>query len=310
MQGVLLKTHGGFYFVQAGDVLYAASPRGRLRQELKNQPLGLIVGDDLTISLLNEDLYGMAAAFDGAPDALPKAVIEDLLPRRNFLIRPKIANVDQCLIVLAAKHPKPDLLLLDRLLVILQAAEIKPIILLNKMDQAGADALLQQLSAYQKAGFTVLPVSAAQKHGIEPLTEFLAGKITTVAGQSGVGKSTLLNLLQPHRELLTGDISQKLQRGRHTTRTVELLPLDEGGWIADTPGFSRLSLPGELAPADISKYYPDFAIYANACRYDGCRHRNEPVCGVKDAVAEGRLDEGRYQRYLTLLSEATQNNSY
>lgn len=309
----MLKSHGGFYFVQAGATVYACSPRGRLKQELKAQPLGLIVGDRLELAPLDEQISGMEGAFDGAPAALPKAVIESLLPRENYLIRPKIANVQQCLIVLAARHPKPDLLLLDRLLIALLYAGITPVIVLNKIDQPGAEALWQELAAYRQAGFTVLPLSAERRQGIEPLFELLAGKISTVAGQSGVGKSTLLNLLQPDRELQTGDISRKLQRGRHTTRLVELLPLTAeqgGGWIADTPGFSRLSLPEQLAPADLAQYYPDFKKFAHACRYDGCRHQNEPACGVKEAVAAGKLAAGRYQRYLTLLAELAQNTTY
>lgn len=308
LQGILLKSHGGFYFVRAADQTYACSPRGRLKQELKDTPLGLIVGDRLEICPQDEQVAGMESTFSGAPNELPKATIEALLPRDNYLIRPKIANVDQCLVVLAAKHPKPDYLLLDRMLAALFTAGICPIIVLNKIDQTGADKLLQELAPYRAAGVEVFPISAERGEGIDPLISRLSGKISTVAGQSGVGKSTLLNILLPGRELLTGEISRKLQRGRHTTRTVELLPLAVGdGWIADTPGFSRLALPTDIEPADLTHCYPDFADRIADCRFDGCRHQNEPDCAIKAAVADGKLSLERYQRYLILLDEASKN---
>lgn len=326
LQGRLLKSHGGFYFVRAESVTYVCSPRGRLKQELRDTPLGLIVGDRLEIAPQDEHLPGMEGTFNGAPDSLPKATVEALCERDNYLIRPKIANVDQCLIVLAAKHPKPDFLLLDRMLVALFAAGIRPVIVLNKIDQPGADRLLAELAPYRAADVPVYPISALAGDGIAPLLEALQGRVSTVAGQSGVGKSTLLNLLLGlHRTgdvLQTGEISRKLQRGRHTTRTVELLPLavegagdvdingDGESWVADTPGFSRLALPGHIEEAELAGYYPDLVKLADDCRFDGCRHHNEPDCAVKAAVADGRLDAGRYQRYLVLLDEVAANAAY
>lgn len=316
MQGILLKSYGGFYFVRAEGETFVCSPRGRLKQELRDTPLGLIVGDRLEIAPQDEQLAGMEGTFNGAADELPKATIEALCPRDNYLIRPKIANVDQCLIVLAAKHPKPDFLLLDRMLVALFAAGISPVIVLNKIDQPGADKLLAELEPYRAAGVQVFPISAEKAEGIEPLMELLRDRVSTVAGQSGVGKSTLLNLLLGlHRtgdRLQTGEISRKLQRGRHTTRTVELLPLvgETTGWVADTPGFSRLALPGHIEPADLAAHYPDFVALAGDCRFDGCRHHNEPDCAVKAAVAAGELSDERYQRYLVLLGEAEDNTGY
>ncbi len=308
MQGTLLKAFGGFYFVQAAGEVFSCSLRGRLKLELKELPLGLIVGDSVEITPLNEQLAGMEAAFAGAPADMPKAVIEAILPRSNYLIRPKIANVQQCIIVLAAKHPKPDFLLLDKLIVALLAMQIQPVIVLNKMDQNGAEKLLAELQIYQAANIPVLPVSAAKEQGIEALKSLLNGKISAVAGQSGVGKSTLLNLLQANQQLATGDISHKLQRGRHTTRTVELLPLSAGGWIADTPGFSRLDFPPEIKAEDLAGFYPDFTAFADGCRFDMCRHENEPDCRVKEAVAARELSAERYQRYLVLLNLLANKN--
>lgn len=294
LQGVLLKAHGGFYFVQAAGNVYTCSLRGRLKQELKNEPLGLLVGDKVRL--------------EKTADAV--GVIAELLPRRNFLPRPKIANLDQCLVVLAAEHPKPDYLLLDRLLVCLLAAGVQPIICFNKLDTPAAQQrLASQMAVYRQAGFVTLALSALRQQGIDALKPLLAGRITAVAGQSGVGKSTLLNLLQCRR-LQTGGISQKLQRGRHTTRMVELLPLPSEGWIADTPGFSRLDMPGEIAADNLAQFWPDLQRLSAHCRFDGCRHDREPECRVKEAVADGSLDERRYQRYLQLLNTLSENNNY
>jgi len=296
LQGVLLKAHGGFYFVQAAGRIYTCSLRGRLKQELKNEPLGLLAGDRVGLTEL-----------PGGPDET--GVITELLPRRNFLPRPKIANVDQCLVVLAAQHPQPDYLLLDRLLVCLLAAAIQPIICFNKLDTpAAAERFAPQMAVYRQAGFTVLPVSALHQQGVAEIKRLLLGRVTAVAGQSGVGKSTLLNYLQPQK-LQTGSISHKLQRGRHTTRMVELLPLGAAeGWIADTPGFSRLDMPSWVTAENLAEFWPDLRRWAAECRFDGCRHDREPDCRVKAAVADGSLDSLRYQRYLQLLRLLMEKN--
>jgi ribosome biogenesis GTPase len=302
--GVLLKAFGGFYFVQdihsAENVIYTCSLRGRLKQELKEVPLGLIVGDRVTFAEIAEQ----------SGEANPEGVIEELLPRSSFLIRPKIANVEQCLIVLAAQRPQPDYLLLDRLLVSLFAAGIQPLLCFNKVDLPGAEEIFQeQLATYSKADIPIFAVSALHEQGVEQVKQALRGKITTVAGQSGVGKSTLLNLVQEGQVLQTGGISRKLQRGRHTTRTVELLPLACGGWIADTPGFSRLDFPEEITVDNLAAYYPDFVKLAGDCRFDACRHEKEPDCRVKAAVETGELSCERYRRYLLLLDSLRNKNT-
>ena len=294
-QGVLLKAFGGFYFVESEDGTYACSLRGRLKQELKKQPLGLLAGDDVLFEPLSED----------------EGVVEELLPRRNHLIRPKIANVDQCMIILAVQHPQPDFLLLDRLLVCLNAAGIEPLLCLNKIDLPGSDEIYRNiLAAYQQTGMTILGISALNDQGLDLLHDKLAGRHSTVAGPSGAGKSTLLNLLQSERVLQTGEISRKLQRGRHTTRTVELLPLAGGGWVADTPGFSRLDFPPEITADNLANYYPDFLPLAEDCRFDSCCHEQEPDCRVKAAVEEGKFSAERYQRYLILRDILRQRSLY
>ena len=294
-QGVLLKAFGGFYFVESEDGTYACSLRGRLKQELKKQPLGLLAGDEVLFEPLSED----------------EGVVEELLPRRNHLIRPKIANVDQCMIILAVQHPQPDFLLLDRLLVCLNAAGIEPLLCLNKIDLPGSDEIYRNiLAAYRQTGMTILGISALNNQGLDLLHDKLAGRHSTVAGPSGAGKSTLLNLLQSERVLQTGEISRKLQRGRHTTRTVELLPLAGGGWVADTPGFSRLDFPPEITADNLANYYPDFLPLAEDCRFDSCCHEQEPDCRVKAAVEEGKFSAERYQRYLILRDILRQRSLY
>ncbi|MBQ3180764.1 MAG: ribosome small subunit-dependent GTPase A [Firmicutes bacterium] len=294
-QGVLLKAFGGFYFVESAGQTYAWSLRGRLKQVLKKQPLGLLAGDEVLFEPLSDT----------------EGVVEALQPRRNHLIRPKIANVDQCLVILAVQHPEPDLLLLDRLLVSLYAAGIEPLLCLNKIDLPGSAELYQKIhDAYCRTGMTILGISALNDQGLDTLHERLAGRHSTVAGPSGAGKSTLLNLLQSERVLQTGEISRKLQRGRHTTRTVELLPLAGGGWVADTPGFSRLDFSLEITPDNLAGFYPDFLPLAEHCRFESCRHEQEPDCCVKAAVEAGEFPAERYQRYLILRELLRQRSLY
>jgi ribosome biogenesis GTPase len=311
-EGVLLKAFGGFYFVQdirdSEQKIYTCSLRGRLKQDLKDVPLGLIVGDRVAFAEISTQ--SEQSELSEKSGQANEGVIEELLPRSSFLIRPKIANVEQCLIVLAAQHPQPDYLLLDRLLVSLFAAGIQPLLCFNKVDLPGAEEIFQeQLAIYSQADIPVFAVSALHEQGIEQVKQALHGKITTVAGQSGVGKSTLLNLVQEGQVLQTGGISRKLQRGRHTTRTVELLPLACGGWIADTPGFSRLDFPDEITVDNLAGYYPDFVKLAGECRFDVCRHEKEPDCRVKAAVEAGELSYERYRRYLLLLESLRNKNT-
>lgn len=296
LTGILIKAFGGFYFVQVGESIYSCSLRGKLKQQLKGEPLGLLVGDRVMLTATGEH------------KGEETGVIDELLPRRNFLIRPKIANIEQCLIVLAAEHPKPDFLLLDRLLVCLLAADIRPVLCFNKLDRPGAGEVFRYMQEVygRQAGFAVFGVSALTAEGIEPVAEQLRGRLSAVAGPSGVGKSTLLNRLQTAKPLVTGEISKKLQRGRHTTRAVELLTLAEGGWIADTPGFSRLNFPESISGDNLALYYPEMKRLAPGCRFDMCRHDQEPDCAVKEAVAEGMVSEERWRRYLTFLT-ALQN---
>lgn len=282
--GIITKVLGGFYYVsdETGTVFTC-----KLRGKLKRRSEGVLVGDRVSFQIISGG----------------EGVVEDILPRRNSLFRPKIANVDQGLIIMAAQDPDPDFLLLDRLLLLMQKAGIRPAICLNKTDLLPAGSpIYEQFAFYEQAGFPLVFASAETGRGRETLKEWLCGKITVLAGPSGAGKSSTLNLQNAELALETGSVSEKLGRGRHTTRCVELLQLD-GGWVADTPGFSRLDLPTDLQAEELGQWYPEFRPYAAACYYDGCRHDREPDCGVKAALAEGKISAARYERYLILLRE-------
>ncbi len=291
-KGVLIKAFGGFYFVQAGDKVYTSSLRGRLKMEVKNPEFkaetgGILVGDYVEFTPLDDET----------------AVVENILPRENKLIRPKIANATQGLIILAAANPKPDFMLLDRLLILMQNANVKPIICFNKIDLIKKNHLFwSQKEIYEKAGFKVLLTSALEENPLAEILPELKDEITVVAGPSGAGKSSLLNTLQDFA-LETGTVSHKLQRGKHTTRAVELMPLEIGGWVADSPGFSRLDFTEDVQAKDLKVFYPEFVRASGDCRFDGCLHRGEPDCAVKSQVAAGEIDQERYDRYIAFMAE-------
>lgn len=288
LPGMVVSGYGGFYQVRLadGDII-DCKPRGRLKKEFSK----IYSGDKVTVS----------------PGPDNTGMIESIAPRRLLLPRPNIANVDRIIIVLAWTMPDFDLLLADRLLVIAQRIGIAPLICFNKMDLLTKDREKEFLTikaAYEQAGFPVFSVSAACDQGIDSLRRVMDEGITVFAGQSGVGKSSLLNRLLPDENAQVGVVSDRLRRGKHTTRYTRILPLDEKGkgFIADTPGFFTLDLPDDLPLSQLPLWYPEFRKLP-PCRFDGCLHDKEPDCQVKEAVAEGRIDMGRYQRYLRLLQE-------
>jgi len=280
-EGFIIKAYGGYYFVRIGPDVWECSLRGRLRLE-KQQ---ILVGDRVQVRWR----HGLAG------------VIEKVLPRRSVFFRPPIANVDQAVIVFAFKEPEPNPWLLDRLLVLAAAEGVRIQICFNKLDlsDSGRD---QWLSRYRLAGYQVIATSAKTGAGIDALAGALEQQVSVFAGPSGVGKSSLLNFMQPGLSLQIGEISAKIKRGRHTTRHVELLLLENGGLVADTPGFSNLDLP-LLKPEQLSDFFPEMNRYRPACRFAGCLHFKEPDCAVKEAVDDGEIDILRYQNYLGFLQE-------
>ncbi len=281
-QGILLKSYGGFYFVWVAGEEYTCAIRGKLRKD----PGGIIVGDMVHISVTGDHA----------------GVIEEILPRRNRLLRPKVANIDQALLVLASGHPAPDWLLLDKMLVMAMKNHIQPIICLNKADLANAEVYINYLDIYRQAGFPALAVSAQTQAGVETVRRLLQGKVSVFAGPSGVGKSSLINSLLAEDAQETGEISRKLGRGRHTTRYAQLIPWLDGGFLADTPGFSLLNV-ADVKKEELCQYYPEMVQAADKCRFQGCIHQNEPDCSVKELVTAGVISQERYERYLFLLEE-------
>lgn len=285
MQGKIVKGIAGFYYVHVeGEGVYECKARGIFRKD-NVKPL---VGDDVKIEVL---------AGEGQ-----KGSITALLPRRNELLRPNVANIDQALIIFAMAKPAPSFNLLDRFLVMMQQKELPCIICFNKKDIAESEAEERLAKAYRDCGCRVLFVSAKEKVGIEALRALLEKKTTTVAGPSGVGKSSLVNCLHKSSVMETGEISERIERGKHTTRHAELLFSEDGTYLMDTPGFSSLSL-FDLEKEELSAYYPEFAPYTDNCRFRGCVHISEPVCGVKAALADGQISRVRYENYVMLFEE-------
>ena len=281
-QGVVLKNYGGFYYLQdQTGTIYECQLRGKIRTRI-------ITGDRVTFTSLSED----------------RGIIENVLPRESELYRPKIANVDTVLVVMAYDCPAPSLILLDRLLILICFNRMEPIIVMNKSDLKAVPAAETINTYYQNIGFTVLRTSTVTGTGLDVLPSLLHNKVTVLAGPSGSGKSSLLNALIRSLAIKTQEISRRINRGRHTTRHVELYPLDTGGWIADAPGFGNLDLPA-VEPVNLTDYFIEFVPFRENCRFADCIHRNEKECGIKQAVAEGFIAGFRYQNYLTLLDELT-----
>lgn len=285
--GVIFKGYSGFYYVlgQEDNRIWECSLRGKFR--LKKQTF--LPGDRVICTKTDQ--------------LLAKAVIEEVLPRRSELLRPHVANVEQVVIVLALANPEPDLCLLDRIIIMALNSNVKPIICFNKVDLREAKQVFSLQKNYEKTGFPVLVTSTVKGWGIQELKDLMQNKISVFAGPSGVGKSSLLNSLEEGLSLNTGEVSKKISRGRHTTRHVELISLSGGGLLADTPGFSRLYLPKELKREDLVNYYPDFCAYVDLCRFHTCLHKDEPDCGVREAVTKGNIANDRYERYLEILAE-------
>lgn len=282
--GILLKGYAGFYYVKTESEVLECSLRGRLR--LENQTF--LAGDKVKVTNL----------------AVGKGVIEGVLPRTSELARPPVANVDQVVVVMALSSPPPDLMLMDRLLFAIIHAGLKPIICWNKSDLYQGEQVGHGLPGlYAKIGYLSFPTSTKTGTGIAQLKEEFRGRISVLAGPSGAGKSSLLNAIQPGLSLRTGQVSEKSQRGRHTTRHVELLSAGLEGLVADTPGFSRLELP-KVKREEVACYFPEMLNLSNKCRFTSCLHRLEPGCAVIQAVKDGQLQESRYQHYLEFLSES------
>lgn len=294
MTGKIIKGIAGFYYVQVADSgVYECKAKGAFRKD-KIKPL---VGDDVEIDIISEEEK--------------TGNVISILPRKSELIRPAVANVDQALLIFATKSPEPNLNLLDRFLCMMEEQELPIVICFNKEDLAdeGFEELMRK--TYETAGYKLIFTSARNNQGINEIREILKGKTSTVAGPSGVGKSSIVNLLTEGHSMETGEVSEKIGRGKHTTRHSELLYLGEDTYIMDTPGFSSLFVP-KVEPVDLYTLFPEFIEPAENCRFTGCAHHKEPDCGVKTAVESGEIAASRYENYLQIYSEMVeqQNNRY
>lgn len=292
MQGKIIKGIAGFYYVHTADgTVYECKAKGVFRKD-KTKPL---VGDDAVVDILDEEEK--------------TGNIRELLPRKNELLRPAVANVDQALVIFSFAKPAPNCNLLDRFLIMMKAQGIPCIICFNKSDIASKEETETLLFTYRDCGCRIFAVSARTQEGMEPLREALKGKTTTVAGPSGVGKSSLINLLQPGAGMETGEISAKIERGKHTTRHSQLIALSENTYIMDTPGFSSLML-AVSEKEKLAEYYSEFTPFEPECRFGGCSHIYEPDCGVKQALEEGRISPVRYKNYTLLYEEIKEKKRY
>ena len=290
MQGKIIKGIAGFYYVDVIESgVYECRAKGIFRKE-KQKPL---VGDQVEIDVIDEEKK---------TGNLIK--IED---RKNTLLRPAVANVDQALVIFAVSKPNPNLGLLDRFLVTMARQNLAAVICFNKLDLKEDTADLKRI--YENSGCRVMFTSTKTGEGIEEVRKMLYGKTTTVAGPSGVGKSSMINLLYPHAAMETGEVSQKIDRGKHTTRHSELFRMNPETYLIDTPGFTSLYLE-DLEADQLKNYFYEFSHVQNGCRFQGCVHAKEPDCAVKEAVQKGQISRERYESYLALYHELKENRRF
>ncbi|MGI6069902.1 MAG: ribosome small subunit-dependent GTPase A [Blautia sp.] len=292
MKGKIIKGIAGFYYVMAEDgLLYECKAKGIFRKENK-KPL---VGDLVEMDVLDAEQH--------------LGNLAEILPRKNSLIRPAVANVDQALVIFAMDAPKPNFMLLDRFLVMMERARIPVRVCFNKKDLAEEEELDFLYQTYTGCGYEVMLTSARSQEGTDQIREYLRGRTTVVAGPSGVGKSSLTNLMQSQIQMETGEISRKLGRGKHTTRHSQLILVEKDTYLVDTPGFSSLYLE-EMNQEELKNYFTEFAVYEGACRFAGCSHIHEPGCAVKEALAEGKISKLRYEDYVGLYDELKEKRRY
>jgi len=286
LKGKIIKSIAGFYEVHTGDQIYRCRARGVFRA-LGVKPL---VGDDVEIEVTDT----VSVPMEGN--------VTRLLPRRNELVRPNVANVDQALLIFAITHPAPSYNMLDRFLITMSQRDLPAILCFNKQDLATEEEIRELRETYEACGCSVLFVSVLAPETLGELREILAGKTTVLTGPSGVGKSTLINEICPGARMQTGELSRKISRGKNTTRHVELLAGGENTYLVDTPGFTSLYLM-DLEAEDLRHYYSEFEEYEGKCRFDGCVHLREPGCAVREALEQGKISRIRYENYGELFYE-------
>ncbi len=292
MQGKILKGIAGFYYVYVVEFgVYECKAKGIFRKE-KIKPL---VGDNVEIEVLDEERK--------------IGNIVRIFQRKNELIRPAVANIDQALVIFAVTEPEPHFNLLDRFLIMMERKEIPVTLCFNKKDIATESQVEKIKEIYQTCGYPVLLCSARLEENIEEIKNRLRGKTTAVAGPSGVGKSSIINCLQSEVQMETGEISRKIARGKHTTRHSELIEIEKDTFIMDTPGFSSLYV-NDFEKQELKYYFREFEPYEGMCRFQGCDHVHEPGCAVKDALEQGKIHTVRYEDYLEMYKELQEKKRY
>lgn len=292
MTGKIIKGIAGFYYVNDGENrVYQCRAKGIFR----NRKIKPLVGDNVEFSILDEDVG--------------EGNIDGILPRKNALVRPAAANVDQALVLFALTQPAPNLNLLDRFLVMMAMEEIPVVICFNKADLGDKAMEEEYKKIYEGAGYEVHFISARDNLGMDQVRGILRGRTTVLAGPSGVGKSSLTNRIQPEASMETGGISRKIERGKHTTRHSELFFVEKDTYMMDTPGFSSMYTP-EIEASELKEFFPEFAEFEDECRFLGCVHIGETVCGVKEAVKAGKISPSRYENYRLIYEELKQKRRY
>ena len=298
MTGQIIKGIGGFYYVKTSSGIFECRGRG----SIKGKGLKLQVGDRVEIS---ETELSREARDRGL---LHEGVIEKILPRKNEFERPPIVNVDLICVTFAGKDPEPAFAMIDKFLLAAEVKDTEAVVVINKCDLL-TDEERETMKAIYCGAYRVVETSCITGEGLEELKELLKGKVAAFAGPSGAGKSTIVNHIVPEAGMETGTISLKTQRGRHTTRHVEILEAEGGGLVYDTPGFTSFDIP-EIEEDELRNLYPEIEKLNGLCRYDNCRHLKEPGCAVKEAVKAGEISAVRYASYKTNMKEIREKRKY
>lgn len=289
MQGIIIGNVSNTYKIETTEKIYVAYARGKF----KNRDIKPLVGDRVEIEVTDEEKN--------------EAIIEEILPRNNEIKRPKIANIDQIIFIISTKNPKPDLLMLDKQLAYAEKIHVEPVIVVNKCDLKEIYKSIKEL--YSKVGYKVIVTSAKQNIGIDELKQVLRNKISVFSGNSGVGKSSIINALFDKEKTQEGEISKKNKKGKNTTTDTKLYKLEKDTYIADTPGFSSFEI-SEIESTELDKCFREFVPEIEKCEFVGCTHIKEENCGVKKAMQEGRVSTERYERYCNMYYELKEKEKY